>query len=47
MFINKRLWSDYIVEADPNPSLTSANPLLTHTGTFGCWVSPLALCVPP
>jgi hypothetical protein len=45
-FFKKRLWSDYIVEANPYSSLTDANPLLTHTGTLGCWVSPLALCVP-
>ncbi len=31
----------------PSPPLTGANPLLTHTGTLGCWVSPLAHCVPP
>ena len=43
----KRLWSDYIAEANPNPSLTGAIPLLTRTGTLGCWVSPLARCVPP
>ncbi len=43
----KRLWSDYIAEANPYPSLTGANPLLANTGTLGCWVSPLARCVPP
>ncbi len=45
--ILKRLWSDYIAEANPCPSLTGMNPLLADTGTLGCWVSPLARCVPP
>ncbi|WP_411017944.1 hypothetical protein, partial [Salmonella sp. s39606] len=27
--------------------LTGAIPLLLTTGTFGCWVSPLARCAPP
>jgi hypothetical protein len=34
-------------KADPYPPLTGANLLLTRTGTLGCWVSPLAHCVPP
>jgi hypothetical protein len=36
-----------IAKADPYPPLTGANPLLTRTGTLGCWVSSLARCVPP
>jgi hypothetical protein len=47
VIIEKRLWSDYFAKANPQPSLAGANPLLAITGTLGCWVSPLAHCVPP
>ena len=39
--------SDYVGEAGDHRPLTGAVPLLTHTGTFGCWVSPLARSAPP
>ena len=39
--------SGYVGEAGSHRPLTGAIPLLTHTGTLGCWVSPLARCTPP
>ena len=41
------MWSGCIDGASSNQSLTGAIPLLAYTGTLGCWVSPLARCVPP
>ena len=38
--------SDCVGEASGHRPLTSAVPLLTHTGTLGCWVSPLAQSAP-
>ena len=39
--------SDYVGKAAGHRPLTGAVPLLTHTGTLGCWVSPLARSAPP
>ena len=36
-----------IREAGNHWPLTGAVPLLTHMGTLGCWVSPLAQSAPP
>ena len=44
---NKSSGSGSIGTAANYRPLTSAIPLLTHTGTLGCWVSPLALSAPP
>ena len=43
----KRIWFDSIGKANCRQPLISAVQLLTDTGIFGCWVSPLARCTPP
>ena len=44
---NKSSGSGSIGMAANHRSLTSAIPLLTHTETLGCWVSPLARSASP
>ena len=42
----KSFESGYFRRASHRQSLTGAIPLLTHTGTLGCWVSPLTHYAP-
>ena len=46
-WISKIYESGYFRRAADRQSLTGAIPLLTHTETLGCWVSPLAHSAPP
>ena len=46
-WISKSYESGYFRRAADRQSLTGAIPLLTHTETLGCWVSPLAHSAPP
>ena len=44
--VRKSSESSRIVRAVNHQTLTGAIPLLTHTGTLGCWVFPLAQSAP-
>ena len=44
---HKRIVSCSLEQAANERPFTDAIPLLLHTGTFACWVSPLGRFIPP
>ena len=44
---HKRIVSCCLEQAANERPFTDAIPLLLHTGTFACWVSPLGRFIPP